>query len=640
MGPVSNISTAWMNAEREISHGLSAQQAFLQFLQDQQKSEWFRDRLAQLRSEYELIRRLVSQISAVEAHSQETLVLVDFDVIRAYITDESTRRSDYLHIRYFFENSKMAYVIPHGARIELRKYFQAQLGLRQFPVNSEPHRFSDRLHDYLFHELNEPNSIINEARLENVRIIANRLIRILSDPRHQSSPLDFPSSHHIAAALDRVLFEIRRSPRHAHLSLESKQEIAHSDALNLASLFGAASTHTLLLTASRYVILASRGIAGLNPRVVKPRTLSLFSELAVADGGDAALARATDIILAIGSIDQRILKFALDISFKKGSINDRSQKKLEGDARQIWYALREAIPDYMRILNVEGKRAPLLSYEWVREELAMTSAKAKLKGATVSYLRMLSVIQKCMNDTDGTTQKEYIAEQKLTGTCNNVWLIRESGVQTNGVADENPAMSGPPICRLSLLVEEDTNRNKMVIDWPIDTAFFPLVACVEDEYLSQLRRCGLQMSSSEPYCSTQQQSGEYGVHVILDDSVVTFPASWIAGMSSLDFMYPWNLRKFVSKILGGSCSFKNEHRAASKMQCISVSIPEELLEYDLSPSAGFARRAILSFGATDWRSRLEKIWPWLGPRTLNITAVAQRIDEIVQSPVNKVEEHK
>ena len=63
----------------------------------------------------------------------------------------------------------------------------------------------------------------------------------------------------------------------------------------------------------------------------------------------------------------------------------------------------------------------------------------------------------------------------------------------------------------------------------------------------------------------------------------------------------------------------------SSVQSVVVTVPDEMLEYDISPSSGYCRRAAITFSNKDWSFRLGKIWPWMGPRSLENDAIIQTL---------------
>lgn len=104
-------------------------------------------------------------------------ILVDFDVLLAYVKDESAGNADAFEIRYFFEHSSLPYKLPTGTREELEKYLRKD---RFFDRQLEP-VLAPRSHSLDSPEVSTQDFTTEEMHETQLRY--ERLSRVLGSDR-------------------------------------------------------------------------------------------------------------------------------------------------------------------------------------------------------------------------------------------------------------------------------------------------------------------------------------------------------------------------------------------------------------------------------------------------------------------------
>lgn len=145
------------------------------------------------------------------------LCLLDFDVVCAYLKDESNRE-DYYDIRYFFEKGKTHYAFPIGTFIELVRFLEKErffdAALVRICRNSSP----DNVIANLLSE--NPDGFfvdVPEHAIDSTYLTLSRLFDILSSQRNQGIISTY--SHELKAQFLNILRSLRtgshaaRSPR-------------------------------------------------------------------------------------------------------------------------------------------------------------------------------------------------------------------------------------------------------------------------------------------------------------------------------------------------------------------------------------------------------------------------------------------
>lgn len=624
MSIISEITTSWAQTERELSKGTQAPEAFEQFLRDGQKSDWLREKIKSLKSEYEVIKRLVVPDKSKKS-ATPSMVLVDFDVVRAFIDDDADR-NDYLHIRYFFENCELPYAIPPGAMREIRRYLLKRFHLSEIPVEIGKEGFESIAKHILQNLL---TAEVDEGKLDDSRIRLFRLLRILQNPRYQAKPLleETKSSAKFGRSLAHVMKSIKGSRGHYRLSDEQRDEIARNDALNLDCLLVDREASYVLLTTSSYLIKAAKFLPEITASVLRPRIMSLLSEFLKSVSSEVAIARLTECIVRLSRIDQGILQLEAEFALNRQAAGGvAGARVIQNQIRELFYEVKQTADEYNRIIKIEGGRAPLIGYEWIRDEIGMNSEEERREGATVSYVRMLTVIRDLVRQ-DVKSHSKYVVRRQLKELPISSWeVLREGGHVARGDGDVDDWADDD--CRLCSIrgnpVDGADRLNMLTFGWVIDTGMFPFVSCVDELYMTRFRDAEKDDGPCVPFFSRAAMPVLNGVHLQLVQGFVLFPAAWIARQTSMRFLYPWQLKKHVVESSKGKLLEKSIR--VSDFVAIEVVCGTGRLAYDLRPSSGLTRCGRLVTDRSEWADQIRKVWAWIGPGVVEIDRFLESVE--------------
>jgi len=301
-----------------------------------------------------------------ESIPEKFIVLVDFDVILAYVQAES-ERDEFAEIRHFFEYSHLRYGVPAGAYEELLFWLREEYpGLNRFRLK---YHDDQGLVKSLLDVLGEKGSVaVDESRVDEAVMTLDRLLRVLTSRRYTQVYSVFDQK--FADATNDIMQKPVQKPVHRGKKTVERSKNNLRDARNIAIAYASwqrggliapeqalsvvTSTEKLILltvTHSNFRVLMALRQQGLPRLILRPRQLFMACVLGV----DESAGIARDRSVALGNI-YRAMSDKLGFLRKMVSTVGRQQEISE----QVMFLLETLWSD-QRNASIERVRAHCIS---------------------------------------------------------------------------------------------------------------------------------------------------------------------------------------------------------------------------------------------------------------------------------------
>ncbi len=557
----------------------------------------------------------------------QIVILVDFDVLVAYIESE-TGRDDYAEIRYFFEYSDFRYGIPAGAFEELLNYLSKEKlagkeanrikkGLREGNIDVLASRLQEALDSAIDSETDLRSTRTTESYVDDRIVVLDRLIRVLASPRFTkvySTSDDSLASYIYAAMQDR--HSKHSKTRKSHDLREGRSNNNSRDARNLAIVLwpwqqhgdkdlparhdqASDVCHFVLLTSTSPVIVVARhlrrsGWARCYNIAVRPNQLFIPSLLGAADSHISAQDRASTLGRMYQTATHKLMVLSNDL---------RRNKKASAATIKQYSEVVEKLRNDRNSQRIEQVRSNCLSLPiFFASQHIHAYGERFIHPRYTSFSRLLERLNAVLCGIDGY---QYSLVKVHTASLG----YRTYAITSSPLGSIGDDSSEEQIAKIRAFEHPSDDSHYVQVQWEIDVDEMALMECLSDE---RCPRGNKHVGSNDP---------RELVAVVSGHRRYVFGANEVAEAGGLRHITLSSLQRMMEK--SSDDKFNDD-----RIEEIEICTPLAKIVFDVvPPEHSWTRRLTVMFESRLLPEFVRHLYEWTGNKVVSTQAFEQSLGQ-------------